>query len=360
MRIGLIVNPLAGLGGRLAFKGSDEGLAPRALALGTAPLADARTALALKGLRASPARIVTCAGSMGETAARAADLPAEIVYWPPAPTRPADTIAAARRMIDRGIDLLVFAGGDGTARDLLSAGLSGVPVLGIPAGVKMHSAVFAESPAAAAMILAGLGRSRLRCLIDREVIDRDPETGLPRLYGVLPSPATQRIQSAKAFGAHGDDDDVTAAARMIADDVRAEALTFIGPGETMMRVKTALGGGTLAGIDAYAHGALVHRDADEAALLALAANVGPYLVLGVVGGQGFLIGRGNQQLSPPVLRLVGRERVTILAHAHKLATLPRPALLVDSGDAALDRMFAGHIRVRTGPRRAMMMRIEAA
>lgn len=354
MSIGFVVNPLAGSGGPLALKGSDS-IDP-ALASGS-DWAEARAIRALAGLAGRPVRLLAGAGPMGETAAAAAGLAVTIVHRPAAPSTGADTTACVRACVAAGADLILFVGGDGTARDVLAAAPA-VPVLGVPAGVKMHSGVFAPSPATAAAILADLADSDHRATAEAEVIDRDAD-GHMHLYGRLPVLAGKARQAAKAAGPDAD----TALAGAVAAAaalVRAEPLCFIGPGLTMLALKRALGSeGTMLGVDVFAHGRPVLADATQAQLLDLAHTATPRLVLGVVGGQGYLLGRGNQQLGRAVLARAGWPPM-VLASAAKLAALPGGRLLVDTGDEALDQHLAGHVQVRTGPRQSMMMRIDAA
>lgn len=360
MRIGLIVNPLAGLGGPLALKGSDAEMGRRALAAGATAQAGARMQAALDRLAALPATWLAAGGAMGEDAARAAGLAPTIVHRPADPSGADDTVAAARALAGAGAELIVFAGGDGTARDLLRAEVA-APVFGIPAGVKMHSAVFAGSPASAAAALADLIRSGAVRPAAGEVLDRPHPDAPPQLYGVLPTPAGARLQPAKAAGPGDSDEALAAAAALLARQLGDAPLVFVGPGATMRQVKRALGAeGTLLGVDAYCRGRLVARDADAGRLAVLAAGTPPVIVLGVVGGQGFLLGRGNQQLSAAVVARAGRAGLRVLASAAKLAALPGGTLRVDSGDAALDTLLAGHLPVITGPRRSMMMRVEPA
>lgn len=360
MRIGLVVNPLAGLGGPLALKGSDDAGAVRALAGGAPSHASARAAAMLRGLEAGRLTLLTAGGAMGADAAAAAGVPASIVYTPARMSTAVDSVAVAQALIAGGVDLLVFAGGDGTARDMMEAGVGATPVLGIPAGVKMHSAVFATSPASAAAAIGALGAPPFPTT-PAEVVDRAGADQAPRLFGMLWALATPRRQAAKASPPTHPDADLHASARLLADELRAEPLALVGPGATMALVKAALAGdGTLLGVDGYVRGRRVAPDADARTLLALAADRPPRIALGVIGGQGFLLGRGNQQFSPELLRLAGRERLVVLASAEKLAALPHGTLLVDSGDSALDALLCGYLPVRTGPRRTMMMRVEPA
>ncbi len=352
MRLGFIVNPLAGAGGPLALKGSD-GLGLNA-AVGWAA---ARAALALKGLCGTGAHLLTGSGAMGADIAIAAGFAPEIVHRPQGPSTGADTTACVAACEAAGAMLIIFVGGDGTARDVLAA-QPDVPVLGVPAGVKMHSSVFATSPGAAAAMLGKAMCGPNIDIVEAEVIDRDTD-GAIRLHGTLPVLAHPARQAAKAARADAD----AALAGAIAEVkamVAAAPLCLIGPGLTMHRLKTALAGkGTLLGVDVFAHGELLVEDATQAQLLVVIEEQPPLLVLGVVGGQGFLLGRGNQQLGPDVLARVQWPPI-IIASAAKLAALPRPALLVDTGDEALDARLAGFMQVRTGPRQAMVMRIDAA
>ena len=365
MRIGLIVNPFAGLGGPFALKGSDGDLAERALASGGAPISQPRAARALTGLTGID--LITAGGPLGEGAALAAGLAPRIVHKAPPRPAAADTAHAARALCDAGIDLLLFAGGDGTAGDLL--GHTGdVPILGVPAGVKMHSAVFATSPAAASAMLQEFARGRPLMPRPAAVIAaRGP--GAPLVRGHLPAPANPRRQAAKAVGSVAADADLATACIHMAHELADCPLVIISTGATMLAVKQALardgaGSGTLLGVDVFAHGRLIARDADERTLWQLvqaaAESTHPRLVLGVVGGQGFLLGRGNQQISPRIVRAIGRPAITVLASADKLAALDGGRLLVDSGDEVLDRELAGAISVRTGQRRRMVMELEAA
>lgn len=361
MRIGFIVNPFAGLGGPLGLKGSDGVATWRAHAPTDGAYAAGRAVSMLRRLDLPALTLLTAGGAMGADAASAAGLAPQVLYRPAGePTCAADTVAAAAAIHAEGIDLLLFAGGDGTARDLLGAALGETPVLGIPAGVKMHSAVFATSPAAAAAALGTLGRPPL-ATTPAEVIDRTAPAEPPRLFGVLQGLATPQRQAAKASPPGQWDADLCAAATHLAGELRDAPFAVIGPGATMALVKAAMpGAGTLLGVDAYAAGRQIARDADSRTLLAMAGDRPVRIALGVVGGQGFLLGRGNQQLSPALVRRATRNGLTVLAAADKLAALPSGRLLVDSGDPELDTLLAGHFAVRTGVRRTMLMLVEPA
>ncbi|MGE4245089.1 MAG: ATP-NAD kinase family protein [Parvibaculaceae bacterium] len=364
--LGLIVNPVAGLGGRVGLKGSDgRATVERALALGAVPRAGELAARVLRRLasRLPGTPLLAGAGSMGEAAAAEAGLPCAAIGSVGATTTAADTRAVAHEMRDRGVRLLLFSGGDGTARDILSV-LGEVPMLGIPAGVKMQSGVFATSPEAAgdiaALVLAEDSRATFR---QAEVLDLDEDalrTGRiePRLFGVATVPFERRLmQSPKARGLSGDGA-VEAAAAEVAAGMQPGTVYLVGPGTSAKAVLRALElEGTLLGIDAVLDGELVGSDLGEQDIVRLAGDRPIHIILGVVGGQGFLFGRGNQPITPALIARAGREAVTVLASQEKLLALSEPTLLADTGDPDVDRMLAGFIRVRTGLRREALMRL---
>ncbi|MFE0171163.1 ATP-NAD kinase family protein [Streptomyces sp. NPDC059002] len=376
-RVGLVVNPVAGLGGRVGLGGTDGPERPRrAVALGARPPAGPRATQALRALRERGRAlgldlvVVTVPGAMGADAARAAGVAPVVVgdTWPtrtaPPDTTPADTVSAAHALVDAGVELLLFAGGDGTARDLLGA-LEGArcPVLGIPTGVKMHSAVFAVGPGAAGEVaaawLAGGGGVRLR---EGEVMDRD-DTALSegrvasRLFGWLPVPdVPARVQQRKTGSTATTGEASAGIASEIAGRV-GDGLLVLGPGSTTHAVAGALGAdASLAGVDVLAVRAgraeVVARDTGETGLLARIGSGPCWIALSPIGGQGFLLGRGNQQISPRVLRAAGgRERLLVLCPEHKLAALGGRPLLLDTGDPDVDAELTGYLPVLTGHRR---------
>lgn len=356
-RLGLVVNPIAGMGGRVALKGTDG---PEALRLarerGATPLAGERARRALARLAASglPLRVVAAPGEMGADVAAAAGLECEVVGAARPTTTAADTRAAVAAMTD--VDLLLFAGGDGTARDVLAAG--GTRLVGIPTGVKMHSGVFAATPDAAAGAVAAYLRNPAGTpLRAAEVVDVDG--GATRLYGSALVPHARGLMVAsKAPSPLSSDGALEALCARIAATLPSDELTLLGPGTTTARVLHHLGvEGTLLGVDAVRGREPVARDLDEAGLLALLAREPATLVVGVIGGQGSLFGRGNQQLSAPVLRALGRERIRIVASAEKLVRLDPQALRVDTGDDAVDAALCGYARVEVAPGRTIVIKV---
>jgi predicted polyphosphate/ATP-dependent NAD kinase len=365
--LGLIVNPIAGMGGKVGLKGTDGATLAAALERGAEPVAAGRALRALERLKPvrDGLRLVTWAGAMGGAVAERAGLTAEVIGGEAGTaTSAADTREAAAAM--RDCALVLFAGGDGTARDVHDALGGEVPVLGIPTGVKMHSAVFATSPGAAGELasawLAGEPTIRLR---EAEVMDVD-EAALregrvsARLHGYARVPfARHLVQRAKAGSFVPDEAALDGLAGEVAAEMEPGRLYILGPGTTTRRVLERLGlRGTLLGVDAVRDRRLVGAALGEAGLLALLEGGGPAtIIVGVTGGQGFLFGRGNQAISAEVIRRVGRDSITVLAGAEKLAALDPCCLRVDTGDPEVDRLLAGFVRVRTAPGRASVMRV---
>ncbi len=351
-RIGFLVNPIAGMGGRVGLKGTD-GLVERARSLGAEPSARGRALEALRPLAGRDLRFLTAAGEMGETVLRdAAITGSSVVYHPSDPSTARDTREACRAFLDRGIDLLLFCGGDGTARDVADAVGGAVPVLGIPAGVKMFSSVFAVDPTAVGAVIPVSGP--LRC-IDGEVVDVDEEAYRSNefrtvLHAVVRTPAAPGLVQAskQVFEEVEEERARTAIGAFIADAMRPGLLYILGPGTTTAAVAGHLGlEGTLLGFDAVQDGRLVGADLDERGILDLLGSAGEArLVLSVIGAQGFVLGRGTQVCSPAVLRRVGPEHVILLGTPGKLARTPE--LHIDTGDPDLDAAFGTHLQVITG------------
>jgi predicted polyphosphate/ATP-dependent NAD kinase len=367
-RIGLIVNPLAGIGGRVGLKGSDgRDIVDRALAMGAVPEAPRRVAETLARLRDDGRFVLgTYPFEMGADVARSCGYePAVLGAIETGATSAADTTRAAADLCAWGAELLVFAGGDGTARDVLAAVGTRVPVIGIPAGVKIHSSVFAVNPRRAADVIRRFldGRARLDQM---EVMDLDEDLfrqGIvsARLHGYMTVPyARELVQGAKASSAP-DNSTVRSIAFGVLDlmDREPDTVFVLGPGSTVKAVGDALGiDKTLLGVDVVRGHRVVAKDVGEAELLRLLPRAKTKVVVTVIGGQGSLFGRGNQQISPAVLRAVGRENIVVIATLDKLHALGGP-LVVDTGDPDCDGALSGHLRVMVGERESVVWRVSA-
>ncbi|WP_049723812.1 ATP-NAD kinase family protein [Gilvimarinus polysaccharolyticus] len=363
LKLGIIINPYAGIGGSVALKGSD-GIATRSLALARgAPLRAAeRMARALASLvaDAEPAalKLVGFAGAMGGDTARALGLPFESVGAPLAAlSDDADTQRAAQLIVAAGVDVIVFAGGDGTARNIADAiGLT-VPVVGVPAGVKIHSGVYANTPEAAGQILRRLAQQQWAPLVEREVRDIDEQAfraGFVRAkhYSELLVPEEpQWLQEVKNAGAVVDELMQLEVAASVIEKLDENTLYLVGPGSTTQVLLEQLGlTGTLLGVDLLRAGELINRDvsADDIRHV-MGEHDGPAsIIVTAIGGQGHIFGRGNQQLAADIIRRVGREGIMVIATTEKLQALNGRALQLDTNDPQLDRQLAGFFPVITG------------
>ncbi|MGB0466584.1 MAG: ATP-NAD kinase family protein [Pontibacterium sp.] len=365
-KLGLIVNPLAGVGGSVALKGSDGAdTAQKALALGAQPKANLRTLQALEVLTGLDLKLITYPGEMGENVAREAGFePVVVGAISPGVTTAEDTEAAARLLVSQGVDLILFAGGDGTARNICNALDDGFPVLGIPAGVKIHSGVYAVTPKAAGEIVAMLVRGELVTLGDQEVRDIDEDafrSGVVRAkyYGELQVPQEHRYLQHVKNGAKESEE-------LVLDDIAADLVErmedgvryIMGSGTTVQAVMDELGlKNTLLGVDLIENGELVASDCTAAQLLALTEGHETRLVITVIGGQGHIIGRGNQQLSPELLQRLGKGNIMVIATKSKLQALDGRPLIVDSGDSVTNQLLSGVIPVITGYHDSVLYRV---
>ncbi|MBT9502748.1 MAG: ATP-NAD kinase family protein [Burkholderiaceae bacterium] len=361
MRVGLIINPIAGAGGPLALHGSDA-YGPGAE---VPDWAARRAEEALRVLLAGCAPHWVCgAGSMGEDLLCALGQAPQVLGARCWPSSAHQTREIASQMLQQDLALLLFVGGDGTARDVLDAVGEALPVLGIPAGVKLQSACFGVSPRAAGRLAASFLAGHRRITEAREVLDLDEAVlGLGRvqakLYGQLRTPVDARLlQGRKSRSEAGDAVDAAQLAASVKPQLQ-KGLHFVGPGSTTWALKQALGlDGSLIGVDVVADGKLWLRDATEAQLWELAQQH-PRLWLTAIGGQGHVLGRGNAPLSPRVLQALGRKALTVLITPRKLQALANTQLCVDCGSAAVDALFAGAVRALTGPREQAMLQLVA-
>lgn len=365
-RLGLIVNPLAGLGGSVGLKGSD-GQAEQALALGATPQAMNRAQTALTELLAQRGQfeVFTVAGDMGESVCAQLGLKYQLLYRAVGtPSTPQDTETAAKLLAEHGVDLLLFAGGDGTARNICAAVGEQTTVLGIPAGVKIHSGVYAISPQAAGKLVAKLIAGELVSLAEAAVMDIDEQAfrdGVvkARRFGEMRIPAQLRyVQSVKMAGRESEELVLADLAAYVAAQMEDNVRYVMGSGSTVAAVMAELGlDNTLLGVDVVENGQLIAKDVTAAQLLTLVEGYPSKLVITLIGGQGHVFGRGNQQLSPAVIRAVGRDNIILLAGKAKLQQLNGRPLLADTGDSALDKQLTGLINIVTGYNDYVMYRL---
>jgi len=375
LKVGLIINPIAGMGGRVALKGTD-GVVEEAIRRGAKPIAEDVARLFLGELsgyeEAGKIEFITGPGPLGEDVLKEFDFPfevlrhREITYRKVGDVEIPDTTAEdtrelAERMVGR-VDIIVFAGGDGTARDVFSSVGKRTPILGVPTGVKMFSGVFASSPEDAARLLVEFLRGNAR-LVERDVMDLDEEAFRhdevkPRHYGKALTPyAELLLQGAKEPTKTDEAEDVQATVEALAEEL-GDGIYFLGAGSTVKRLKDLLGiDGTLLGVDIVeikdGKARLLVKDAAEKDLLRF-VDRNPKVIVTVIGGLGFLFGRGNQQFSAEVLRHIPKENIIVVAAPSKVS---KGVIRVYTGDREVDEKLRGYMRVRVSPWMERMVRV---
>ncbi|MEM3395889.1 MAG: ATP-NAD kinase family protein [Thermoplasmata archaeon] len=337
LKLGFVLNPIAGMGGSVGLKGTDN-VVEEALKRGAKPVAEARARKFFQTLVAEHSEVLNLhkpvwfvAGNpMGASLCIEAGITPEIVYIPKEPTTTEDTLNAVREFIERKCDLILFCGGDGTARDIASIVGAKIPVLGIPAGVKMHSGVFATTPQACAHVLADFINGELR-LRESEIMDVDEEayrqgTWRVKLYALALTPSEPEfVQTSKTVIEVDETELLDGIAEHVIEEMEKEpdTLFVFGPGSTTAHVfeKIRLEK-TILGVDCVANKTLVAKDVSEKELLDLIPKYKKVkLVLSPIGGQGFVLGRGNQQISAAVLSQIQLDDIMIIATPAKLASI---------------------------------------
>lgn len=358
-RLGLIVNPVAGLGGRVGLKGSDGlYIQKRAREFGAKPRCQERTVDALQRLQPlkEDLHILTYPGEMGADAALASGFQVHCLgSIRPGKTTAEDTRAAACEILRGQADLLLFAGGDGTARDICQAVADQLPVLGIPAGVKIHSAAFATNPINAGELSALYLTGKVSRLRDAEVLDIDEDAYrqgamATKLYGYLKTPQkASLVQNLKLASNPSESAAVHTIARFVVDRMESDCLYILGPGTTTRAIAQQLDlDKTLLGVDILFQRQLQASDANEERLLQGLRGWPAKIIVSPIGGQGYLFGRGNQQISPSVISLVGKQNIIVISTEDKIHALHGAPLLVDTGSRRLDERLTGYVRVITG------------
>lgn len=369
-KLGLIVNPIAGMGGRVGLKGTDgPEMLRKAIELGAKPWAEERGAEAMAVLSAlrDSIEIYTYPRQMGENSCRRAGIEPIVIGSIGEETTAEDTVRAAREMMKLGVDILLFVGGDGTARDICRAVGTELVTLGIPAGVKVYSSVFAASPRAGGELALKFLRGEISEVVEAEVLDIDEEAFRQgrlsvKLHGYLKIPYDSGfIPGGKVPSSHSESYDREAIAAELLETMEDDVIYLIGPGSTTKEVMRALSlDYSPLGVDAVLNRKLIGKDLNEKQILELISGRKAKVVVTPIGGQGYVFGRGNQQISPEVLRRLGKENVIIVATRGKLESLRGRPMLLDTGDDALDRELAGYYKVISGYREYTIYKVAPA
>ena len=372
MKIGFIVNPIAGMGGKVGLKGTD-GILKEAIAKGAKPIAPKRAVEFLQKLKENlmeiAIEVLTCPSIMGEKEAKVASFPVHVLPMKIGKeTSAKDTKTAVKLLIKTKVNLIVFVGGDGTAKDIWDAmqGYGEVPVLGVPSGVKMYSGIFAVNPSDAVNVVLTFAENQAE-IADFEIMDADEkavrsDTFAVKLHGFLKGPfVPMRIQGSKQISPETVDEkeNQTATARYIIEEMQPDATYILGPGTTVKRIAELLGvEKTVLGVDIYKNGK-VTLDADEKRILEEVEDwQKTWIILSPIGHQGILLGRGNQQISPEIIKRIGKQRIIVAATKNKLQSIEGNMLRVDTGDAEVDSALRGYIKVVTDYREWRLMPVQ--
>ncbi len=365
-RIGLIVNPVAGMGGSVGLKGTDN-VVEEAIRRGAIAKASSRCIEALEELLPikDDIKIVTASGDMGENEANVLEFSVEIAYDSEnTTTSRQDTINSAYELLKKEVDIIAFVGGDGTARDICSIVGEKIVTIGIPAGVKIHSPVYAQNPKKAGILLKYFLEGQASFIKEAEVLDIDEDDYRngnvnTKLYGYLNVPYESRfMQSKKSASPLSEKSSQYAIAEEVISNMKDDRYYLIGPGSTTRAIMEKLNlNNTLIGIDLICNKKLVQNDLSENEILQFIENKPSSLIITPTGGQGFLLGRGNQQLSCKVINKIGKENIIVVATKQKLTSLALEPLLVDTQDQQTNKMLEGYIKVVVGYKEAVMYKV---
>lgn len=352
LKVGLIVNPISGMGGSVGLKGTDGNAYKRAMELGAKQVTPQRAEAALSLIKRNDIYLFVAPGKMGEDYIKKFNFKYKVVGKIDKKTTAEDTKRTAKEMMEEAIDLLVFVGGDGTARDIYDAIGISVPVVAIPSGVKMFSSVFALSPYAAAEMIDSYAKE----FIEKEVLDIDEDAFrdnrlAAKLYGYLKVPKTKSLlQGGKepSTTSKPETENKGEIARYIVENMEKDILYILGPGTTVKSIADELNvNKTLLGVDSVYNKELVGKDLNERGLIKLIKKYKKAkIIVTPIGGNGFIFGRGSKQITPGVLRLVGEDNIIIVSTAGKISKLE--CLRVDTGDAEVDRRLRKFVKVISG------------
>ncbi len=375
MKVGLLVNPIAGMGGRVGLKGTD-GVVDEAIKRGATPVAPGRAAeflQTLNSLHISPTKLelVVCPKQMGQDVTHSTGLTHETLDLKvTGKTTSEDTKNCVVGLYEFGVRLLVFVGGDGTARDILDAiieyNLEDLLVIGVPSGVKMYSGIFVVNPPDAAEVIRLVVEGEAG-EAEFEIMDADEEAFredrfIIKLYGYMKGPSVPaRFQGAKQASPEtiNEHEAQEAIAKYIIEQMVTDGTYILGPGTTVKTVTDLLEvKKTTLGVDIYQHGKMIN-DVNEARIIKLVKDFEKtWIIVSPIGHQGMLFGRGNQQISPGVIERVGKDHIYVISTPSKLKGIDGETLKVDTGDPTVDSLLRGYIRVITDYNEIRLMKVE--
>ena len=365
IKIGLLLNPIAGMGGAVGLKGTDNNAYFEALKMGAKPETPKRAIEFLLQIKnKNKIKFFVAPDIMGANVIKNTDFFYEVIGEIGEITTAEDTKRIAKAMLSERVELLVFCGGDGTAKDIFTAVELKIPVVAIPSGVKMFSSVFALNPRAAAMMVDSFldGTDT----IEKEVLDIDEDSyrrGILKstLYGYLKVPRVETLIQAGKQGSKMDrteEENKREIARHIIENMEEDILYLLGPGTTVKAISDELDvDKALLGVDAIYNKTLVEKDINENRILEFLDNYNKAIIIvSPIGGQGFIFGRGNKQFTPEVLKRNGKKNIIIISTEEKMNELS--CLRVDTGDRAVDNMLKGFGTVIIGYKEELIIEIK--
>jgi len=360
--LGLIINPISGMGGSVGLKGTDgRKTLEKAISLGAEPNALNRTKQFLEQLKSVKSKLyfITCPKYMGAYALDELGFTYEVIedkifqdYEQIYDTTAENTKKAAEQLKNNPkVEIIIFVGGDGTARDIQTIIGKSKPCLGIPAGVKIYSSVFTVNPIVAANLILRFLWDELP-LIEAEVLDIDEEKFrkgklVSELHGYLLVPyAPDFSQRSKMGSPESDLDNQERIAKRIVENLQEEIDYLIGPGTTTKAITDLLDQEkSVLGVDLLQDKKIVAMDMNETEILNRLKENPCKIILSPIGRQGFILGRGNLQISPEVIKTVGIENIIIISTKYKLHNIPNQILRIDTRDPNLDEKMKGFYRV---------------
>ncbi|MFX0074523.1 MAG: ATP-NAD kinase family protein [Candidatus Hermodarchaeota archaeon] len=365
-KIGFIVNPIAGMGGSVGLKGTDGDILKEAIKLGATPVVPNRIEAFLKHLNSkNKIFLLVAPEKMGEELVEGKGMKYEVVGHVRPHTTAEDTKRIAKIMLEKDIELLVFCGGDGTARDIFDAIDLSIPVVAIPSGVKMFSSVFALNPKAAAQIVDKFVEETTETQ-EKEILDIDEDAFrenrlVSMLHGYLLIPKVQNLtQSSKESSKFGrsEKENKIEIAQHIIENLEKDTLYFLGPGTTVKSITDYLNlRKTILGIDAIHNNTIVGEDLNESGILDLLNKYqNGKIIVSPIGGQGFIFGRGNKQFTPKILERIGKTNIIIIGTEEKIKNLT--CLRIDTGDEETDNLLKGLTKVITGYKEELIFNVE--
>jgi len=352
IKIGLLVNPIAGMGGNVGLKGTDGKMYKKALDLGAEPITPGRIKEVLKLITRQDIKFLVPPKSMGENYIKNFSFDYKVIGKIKTETTEEDTKKLAKQILDEGADVLIFVGGDGTARNVLDAVETKIPLVGVPSGVKMFSSVFTFSPRAAAEMINNMGDD----FIEKEVLDIDEDAFREnrleaKYYGTVIVPNLNHLLQGKKSPSstkHSIKEEKKRVAQYVLDNMNEDYVYILGPGTTVREITDTLNvDKTLLGIDAIHKGELIGRDINEKEMLKIIHEYKKVkIIITPIGGNGFIFGRGSKQISSKILENVGKENTIIVSTIDKVGNLEY--LRIDSGDYEVDKSYGGLIDVIIG------------